>query len=92
MTAVLSKPVMSYETAPTSVLYDIFYEAGTRLGAAYITLERRARKAGNTVKADEYRKQQIALDMERAAVDPHDRASLIRHMEDWNRLSAELMR
>ena len=72
------------------VLYDIFFEAGTRLGGRLVALERKAKAEGNLELAEHWRKEHFALTKERASVKTNDKAEQIRTLEKWRDRRNEL--
>ncbi len=73
-----------------AALYDVFYEAGTRLGGTYVALANKAEAAGDTETEKKWMDAHIALDREREEVDPFDRAQQIETMDRWNALTRRL--
>lgn len=73
-------------------LYDVMYEAGTRLGGAFAALQRNALKTGDTQEANKWLKEQQKLQDERFAIDEHDRAAMIDAYDRWNKLEEKLYR
>ncbi|MDE1559286.1 MULTISPECIES: hypothetical protein [Actinotignum] len=79
-----------YEMYSDTVLYDVFYEAGTLLGARYISLSRQARLAGDEPLEVAYRGKYVELVEQRNAVHWKDRAGQIRCINSWNALLEHL--
>ncbi|PHP53559.1 hypothetical protein [Actinomyces ruminis] len=73
-----------WSTTELSVLYDVFYECGTRLGGEYVSLMRAARQDGDSESELFWRRQSVALRDERDAVDSHDRDAIVAAMERWD--------
>lgn len=73
-------------------LYDVMYEAGTRLGGAMNKLRDLAADRGNQPEADEWFAKQKKLQSERQAIDPHDRQATIAAYDKWNALEHEYYR
>lgn len=63
-----------------SVLYDVFYETGTRLSGTYLDLLRQAKDAGDTEMASFWDSEVFRVDAERRAVDSRDREAIIAAM------------
>ncbi|MDK6788067.1 hypothetical protein ACRQFD_06465 [Actinotignum sp. GS-2025c] len=79
-----------YEMYSDTVLYDVFYEAGTVLGSRYISLSRQARLAGDEPREVAYRGKYVELVEQRNAVAGNDRAEQIRCINSWNALLEHL--
>lgn len=77
--------VVAYDNIDPTVLYDIFYETGTRLGGAYVALMRKARSRGDLKQAQEWQRKHIDLNKERRSVNPHDREQQIQQIHTWDR-------
>ena len=71
-------------------LYDVMYEAGTRYGGTIVALWNIAEEQGNRSEANRLRDDNLALQRERQAIDPHDRASMIAAYDKWTHLAHEL--
>ena len=78
---VMDKSIMSYDILPDSVLYDIFYESGTRLGGEYVY---RMRNTGDPFERSRWQRALVGLDTERAAVKSDDRQAQIEAKERWD--------
>ena len=65
------------------MLYDIMYEAGTRLGGAMVQLGRLAEACGDKNDAQMWANRHMMLQHERAAIDPDDRPGQIDAYKDW---------
>ena len=78
------------EQADDTVLYDIFFEMGTKLGGRLVALERKAEANGDAKLAEQWREEQYALDDERASVKTSDRAEQIRTLRKWRDRRNEL--
>lgn len=83
-------PHDSHPLLDGAALYDVFYEAGTRLGGRYMALANKAEAAGDTEAEKKWMDAAIALDREREEVDPFDRAQQIETMDRWNARRKEL--
>lgn len=81
MMDVMDKAIMSYDILPDSVLYDIFYESGTRLGGEYVY---RMRNTGDPFERSRWQRALVGLDTERAAVKSDDRQAQIEAKERWD--------
>lgn len=79
------------EYSPT-VLYDIFYETGTRLIGRYVHLERRAHERGDEARAIEYVRARRELRALRASVDVDDRTAQKQLIKRWDEQYAALAR
>ncbi|MBM6979531.1 MAG: hypothetical protein I3J03_07420 [Actinomyces succiniciruminis] len=80
-----------WSTTELSVLYDVFYECGTRLGGEYVSLAYAAEDAGDAEAVEFWNRQRRALRDERDAVDSHDREAIVTTMERWDNI-LELLR
>lgn len=74
------------------VLYDIMYEAGTRLGGAMANLYSLAKSQNNEADAEKWIREQQRLQQERASIRSTDADSQIRAYERWNGRAQELYR
>ena len=79
-----------YEDYSDSVLYDVFYEAGTMLGGWLSSAQDKAEAEGNDALARQFFAEQLNLNCERAGVDAHDRATQIEKIKKWHARRAEL--
>lgn len=79
-----------YEDYSDTVLYDVFYEAGTMLGGWLSARQMAALKRGDIASAQKWEQARFALDDERSKVDPHDRAAQIAKIKEWHAFRAEL--
>ncbi len=79
-----------YEDYSDSVLYDVFYEAGTMLGGWLSSRQVAALKKGNHALADRYEQERFELDEERSRVGAHDRAAQIAMIKKWHVRRVEL--
>ena len=73
------------------VLYDIMYEAGTRLGGVYAFLQEQALKKKDTIRAEYWKQQGQQLQQERLAINPQDRQAQISAYDKWNAQQDKLM-
>ena len=73
-----------WSTTELSVLYDVFYECGTRLGGEYVSLAYAAEDAGDAEAVEFWDEQGRLLQNERQAVDPNDRAEIVATMKQWD--------
>ncbi|WP_167203049.1 hypothetical protein [Actinomyces respiraculi] len=74
-----------WSTTELSVLYDVFYECGTRLGGEYVSLAYAAEDAGDAEALEFWDEQGRLLQQERQAVNPDDRAMIVATMKQWDR-------
>lgn len=72
------------------VLYDIMYEAGTRLGGMILELRRIAKRNGQMEEAERLLDERKMLQTERAAIKPYDRQSMIQAYDAWNQRNKDL--
>lgn len=79
-----------YEDYSDTVLYDVFYEAGTMLCARYISLSRQADIAGDEARRAVYDGKYLELIEQRDAVNENDRAEQIRCIRSWHTLREQL--
>lgn len=79
-----------YEDYSDSVLYDVFYEAGTMLGGWLSSAQDKAEAEGNDALARQFFAEQLNLNRERAGVDAHDRVAQIEKIKKWHTRRAEL--
>lgn len=79
--AMADKRAFDWDLVPDTVLYDIFYESGTRLGGAYVA---RMRAATSPEERGHWLHAQIRLDAERDAIDPNDRKAQIEAKMRWD--------
>ncbi|MFR0556491.1 hypothetical protein PSRA_0985 [Pseudoscardovia radai] len=79
-----------YSLLDGAAMYDVFYEAGTKLGGRLVALDRQAKARGDEAESAKWRAEHVALNRERAAVDPNDRAAQIAAVKRWNARRAEL--
>ncbi len=75
-----------------TVLYDVFFEAGTMLGGSLVEAERRARAAGDEEAAAAHRQASYAMVRARRGVEATDRAGQVAAIEEWGRQRAVLER
>lgn len=75
----------TYNDIDPTVLYDIFYETGTRLGGTYVALMRQAKSQGDFTQAHEWQQKHINLDNERLKIDPDDQAGQIQQIQAWDK-------
>ncbi len=73
-----------------TVLYDIFYEAGTRLGGVYVELMDKAEREGDLDALRHWRERHLGLNRERRNVDPADTEMQKRRIGEWNDRRIEL--
>lgn len=73
-------------------LYDVMYEAGTRLGGAMSKLRTMDMSRGDENGASKWLAAQEELQSERQAIDPHDRQAMIAAYDKWNALEHEYYR
>lgn len=74
----------TYDDYGDTVLYDVFYEAGTYYGGVLVALSDQAEARGDHSRVRTLLDQQIALQHERASVDPDDRDTQIACIEKWH--------
>lgn len=79
-----------YSLLDDAAMYDVFYEAGTKLGGWLVALGRQAKAKGDEAASAKWMAEHIALNRERAAIDPNDRAAQIAAIERWNARRREL--
>lgn len=85
MTAVTAGHVgMSLEGVEPTVLYDIFFEAGTRLGSRYVELADRAEASGDVQSEEFWNRKHSELNQYRLGVDAHDLQEQKRCYVAWN--------
>lgn len=77
--------ILTYDDIDSTVLYDIFYETGTRLGGTYVALMRQARSQGDVQQAQQWQQKHIALNRKRLSINPDDRERQIRQIHAWDR-------
>ncbi|SPT53687.1 Uncharacterised protein [Actinomyces bovis] len=68
-----------------NVLYDIFFETGTRLGGEFVALGYAAESAGDEEQAQFWRDEDMRMMRERSAVDSSDREAIIAQMKAFDR-------
>lgn len=71
-------------------LYDIMYEAGTRLGGAMMELWRIADSKGNVDERDKWLKERQDLELKRRAINPRDRNAQELAYDDWTKRTENL--
>lgn len=69
------------DSLPDSVLYDVFYEAGTMLGGVYVA---RMRAARDPDARKRWQRALIGLDLERASIRADDREGQIEAKRRWD--------
>lgn len=74
----------TYDDYGDTVLYDVFYEAGTYYGGVLVALSDQAEARGDHNRVRALLDQRIALRRERASVDPDDRDAQIACIEKWH--------
>lgn len=74
----------TYDDYGDTVLYDVFYEAGTYYGGVLVALSDQAEARGDHSRVRTLLDQRIALRRERASVDPDDRDAQISCIEKWH--------
>ena len=74
----------TYDDYGDTVLYDVFYEAGTYYGGVLVALADQAEAYGDESRVQELVDKQIALQQERQGVDPDDRDAQIACIEKWH--------
>lgn len=79
-----------YEDYSDTVLYDVFYEAGTMLGGWLIAAKREAEARGDLATAHKLDMEHFALLDERDEVGARDRATQIAKLKKWHARRAEL--
>lgn len=79
-----------YSLLDGAAMYDVFYEAGTKLGGRLVALANKAGAAGDKKTEQQWMNGLFRLDDERAAVDSNDRAAQIAAVKRWNARRAEL--
>lgn len=77
----------TYDDYGDTVLYDVFYEAGTYYGGVLVALSDQAEANGDQERQRELLNMRIALRRERMSVDPRDRATQIACIEKWHALA-----
>jgi hypothetical protein len=75
-----------------TVLYDVFFEAGTMLGGSLVEAERQARAGGDEEVADAHRQVRYAMVRARRRVGATDRDAQVAAIEEWGRQRAVLER
>jgi hypothetical protein len=78
-----------YTDYSPTVLYDVFYEAGTQLGGRLAALERQDRDA-DPFRATAWRDERRNMRREREAIGVDDRDAQIAAIERWNARRAAL--
>lgn len=73
-----------------SVLYDIFYETGTRLIGTLVNQGNQALNANNQEEATRIRQQVFNLKTVREQVEPFDTTTQIHYIHEWTRQAEEL--
>lgn len=81
MTGLTPEEQRFYADSPTTVLYDIFADAATRLGGRLVAL---ARAAETDTDRGRWRQRMYEIEDQKEAVDPDDRDALVSHIEQWN--------
>ena len=83
MMRTMDKKTVDYDMdlLPDSVLYDVFYESATRLGAAYAA---RMDRTADPYEQARWLRAQIGLDAQRDAIDPNDRKAQIEAKRRWD--------
>lgn len=76
------------ESLPDSVLYDVFYEAGTMLGGMYVA---RMRAARDPDARKRWQRALIGLDLERSSIRADDREGQIEAKRRWDSERMALM-
>lgn len=76
---------LTYDNIDPTVLYDIFYETGTRLGGTYVALMRQARSQGEPQQAQQWQQKHIALNRKRLSINPNNREQQIQQIHTWDR-------
>lgn len=79
-----------YEDYSDTVLYDVFYEAGTMLGGWLSAAQDRAESRGDEREAKALFQEQLDLNLERDSVDARDRVAQITKIKKWHARRAEL--
>lgn len=79
-----------YSLLDGAAMYDVFYEAGTKLGGRLVALANKAGAAGDKKTEQQWMNGLFRLDDERAAVDSNDWAAQIAAVKRWNARRAEL--
>ncbi|MDV6239362.1 hypothetical protein R3J22_07460 [Trueperella bernardiae] len=74
----------TYDDYGDTVLYDVFYEAGTYYGGVLVALSDQAEARGDHSRVRTLLDQRIALRRERASVAPDDRDAQIACIEKWH--------
>ena len=75
-----------YDNVDPIVLYDIFYESGTRLIGHYVSKAREAIDRNDEEVKNHWLEEINKVDSERSSVMAGDRQSQIAHMHKWNEL------
>lgn len=79
----------TYDDYGDTVLYDVFYEACTYYGGVLAALEDEAKARGAHERAREIFERHLALNRERASINPDDREALIASIENRHNLANE---
>ncbi|PWG62643.1 hypothetical protein [Bifidobacterium callitrichidarum] len=85
-----NQPLFKLEELEDSVLYDLFYEAGTILGGKLFKLRQEAKAAGNLQLAEDYRNEAREMRRIRESIASNDRESQIRYKNQWDKRAQEL--
>ena len=85
-----NRPILRLEELEDSVLYDLFYEAGTILGGYQLDMEMTARADGNPELAEQLDEERRRLRRERADIAYDDRAGQIACKLAWDARIREL--
>lgn len=83
-----SKPTLN--DVSDTVLYDIFYESGTRAGGYMVALENMAHMQGDDRSARLWAERRRAMRRERDRVCPFDRNAQIAFKVKWDRIGKEM--
>lgn len=74
----------NYDEYSDTVLYDVFYEAGTQLGGRLVALMDQAEASGNVDAWNQYQARKLELQDERIAVPADDRAAQVAALLRWH--------
>ena len=81
---------LNIEDLEDSVIYDLFYESATHLGAIYLRKERKARKNGDIELYNQLHDEEFAMLDERDSIASHDREAQIACKRKWDDRAREL--
>lgn len=75
-----------------SVLYDVFYEAGTRLGGVYVALADKAQSEGDAEAEQRYINAHHELMATRRSIEAGDQEQQTHYIQVWNEYAERLGR